>query len=326
MRLAIVGATGLVGRAFLREIERLRLPVERLRLAATETSAGKRLYLYGKAHAVETLSAQVFDDVDYALFSANREVSREYVPVAVNKGVRVVDNGSFFRMRDDVPLVVPEINFADVSDSPVIANPNCSTVTAVIALNALKKFGLTSVRYATYQSASGAGKKGLDDLSRTLRGEKPRFFPVSLAENCIPKIDEFLSDGYTGEEEKMRNETRKILHLPALPVSATCVRVPVPFCHGVAVCVGLKEKFTLNDIRQEWKKQEGVVVVDDFGEDEYPAGMIARCSEKTFVGRLRRDTADANGVTFYCVADNLYKGSASNAVEILRRLACVDGV
>lgn len=322
MKLAIIGATGLVGRAFLRETERLSLPVDRLVLAASGASAGKRLYLYGKARKVEELSPDVFDGVDFALFSAGREISREYVPIAVKKGVRVVDNGSFFRMKEGVPLVVPEINFSDVGESPVIANPNCSTITAILALNALKKFGLTSVRYVTFQSASGAGRKGLDDLTVTLRGENPRFFPASLAKNCIPKIDDFLPDGYTGEEEKMRNETKKILHLPDLSVSATCVRVPVPFCHGVAVSAELKENFTLNEIREEWKKQDGVVVADDTCHDVYPLGEMARCSDKTFVGRLRRDTASENGITFYCVADNLYKGSASNAVEIVRRLVC----
>lgn len=319
-KIAIVGATGLVGRAVLEDIERLNLPFCDAVLLATEKSQGKKLMLQKKEYTIKKLTEQSFDGVNIALFCAGSEVSKIYAPIAAQKGVTVVDNSSFFRMQKDVPLVASEINFDDVKDSKIIANPNCSTLTAIFALNALKPFGLKSVRYTTFQSASGAGKNGLDDLARTQRGGKCRFFCADVSRNVIAKIGGFLQNGYTQEEEKMQKETQKILHLPDLRVSATCVRVPVPYCHAVSVSVELERGFDLKDINEALKAAQNVVLTDEDNFENFPLADIAVKSEKTFVGRVRYDTASLNGVVFFCVADNLYLGASSNAVKIAKQI------
>lgn len=319
-KIAIVGATGLVGRAVIEDVERLNLPYCDAVLLATEKSQGKKLTLRQKEYAVKKLTEESFDGVDIALFCAGSEVSKKYAPIAVKKGVTVVDNSSFFRMQKDVPLVASEINFDDVKDSKLIANPNCSTLTAIFALNALKPFGLKSVRYTTFQSASGAGKSGLDDLERTRRGDKRQFFCADVSKNVIAKIGEFLPNGYTQEEEKMQKETQKILHLPNLMVSATCVRVPVFYCHAVSVSVELERKFDLKDIKVALKRAQNVVLTDEDNFENFPLADNATKSEKTFVGRVRYDSASSNGVVFFCVADNLYLGASSNAVKIAKQI------
>jgi aspartate-semialdehyde dehydrogenase len=221
-------------------------------------------------------------------------------------------------MDDNCALIVPEINIEDAySKSNIIANPNCSTIQSVLPLKPLHdKFGLKKVVYTTYQSVSGSGQKGVNDLIRCKNGEKPEFYPYDISNTCIPEIDSFLDDGYTKEEMKMVNETRKILHLENLPVSATCIRVPVEVCHGVMIQVELEKEFDLEEVKQVLASQEGIVLYDDPKNHIYPNSIVAKDKDQVFVGRIRRDISTKNGLLLYCVADNVRKGAASNAVQI----------
>ena len=318
--LAIVGATGLVGRTFIKVIEEYNLKFDNIILLASKKSQGKELEFFDKKIKVQELTENSFTDIDIALFSAGSEVSRIYAPIAKTCGATVIDNSSFFRMYFNVPLVVPEINLEDIGSAKLIANPNCSTITAVIALNAIKHLGLSSVRYTTFQAVSGAGQKGLTDLNNTLSGKKALYFNADISKTCIPQIDDFTDGGYTKEEVKMANETRKILHMPHLKVSSTCVRVPVPNSHAVAVAVELSNRFDLEDVYNAFFNAKGLNVIDEPQKRLYPLSTIANGSDLTYVGRIRRDTASQNGLLFYCVADNLRKGAASNAVQIAQYL------
>ena len=225
-------------------------------------------------------------------------------------------------MDENCSLIVPEINIEDAyKKSTIIANPNCSTIQSVLPLKALQDaFGLKKVVYTTYQSVSGSGQKGINDLNKCLNGEKNEFYPYDIANTCIPEIDEFLEDGYTKEEMKMVNETRKILHLPDLKVSATCIRVPVKACHGVMMQVELDKKFTLEEVREALKKQDGIILYDDVKNHIYPNSIVAKGQDKVYVGRIRYDIANENSILLYCVADNIRKGAAGNAVQIAMAL------
>lgn len=318
---AIVGATGLVGRTFLKVLEEYHFPINNLILYASARSAGKVVNFMGKDYTIVELTKDAFDNCDIALFSAGGGVSKEYAPIAASKGAVVIDNSSAWRMDDNCALVVPEINIEDVyTKSNIIANPNCSTIQSVLPLQALKVFGLKRVVYTTYQSVSGSGQKGVNDLHRTKNGEIPTFYPYDISRTCIPEIDEFLDDGYTKEEMKMTNETRKILHLPKLPVSATCIRVPVESCHGVMVMAELEKEFTIDEIKEAFKSQEGIVLYDDVKKHIYPNSLVAKEQDQVYVGRIRKDISTNNGVLFYCVADNIRKGAAANAVQIAMAL------
>ncbi|MBQ8292752.1 MAG: aspartate-semialdehyde dehydrogenase [Bacilli bacterium] len=314
---AVVGATGLVGRTFLKVLEEYNFPINNLVLYASARSAGKIVNFMGKDYTIVELTKDAFDNCDIALFSAGGSVSKEYAPIAAAKGAVVIDNSSAWRMDDNCSLVVPEINMDDVYEkSNIIANPNCSTIQSVLPLKALVPFGLKRVVYTTYQAVSGSGQKGVNDLNNTLKGEKPAFYPYDISKTCIPEIDEFLDDGYTKEEMKMTNETRKILHLPNLPVSATCIRVPVESCHGVMVMVELEKEVNLEEIKTAFKNQEGLVLYDDVKNHIYPNSVVAKDQDKVYVGRIRKDISTNNGILFYCVADNIRKGAAANAVQI----------
>ena len=221
-------------------------------------------------------------------------------------------------MDEDCALVVPEINIDDIySKSKIIANPNCSTIQSVLPLKPLSdKFGLKRVVYTTYQAVAGSGQKGIDDLQRTKNGEAPEFYPYDISKTCIPEIDSFLDGGYTKEEMKMVNETRKILHLDNLPITATCIRVPVEVCHGVMIQVELEKEFTIDEVKTALASQEGVVVYDDVKNHIYPNSVVAKDNDSVYVGRIRKDISTQNGLLLYCVADNVRKGAASNAVQI----------
>lgn len=318
VKIAVVGATGLVGRTFLAEAQRLKLPFSQVVLLASPESRGKILTVGNVRGCVRAVEEKSFEGVDIAFFCAGSKVSEIFAPVAVGSGARVVDNSSFFRTREDVPLVAVEVNFCDVGQSPLIANPNCSTLTAIPALNALKPFGLKRVEYVTFQSASGGGRRGLQALSSEcdkggMGGSGgDGFFGADLRVNCIPKIGEFCADGYTQEEIKMQKETQKILHLPHLEVSATCVRVPLQYCHAVSVSVELQEDFCLQEIFCAFKEQEGLVV-----EQDMPLAQKVFGKEYSVVGRIRKK--GARGLNFFCVADNLRKGASSNAVLIAKK-------
>ena len=315
---AVAGATGLVGRTFLKVLEEYDFPINNLVLYASKRSAGNKIVFKGKEYVIEELTEDSFDNIEIALFSAGGSVSKQFAPIAEKKGAIVVDNSSAWRMEEDCALVVPEINLDDVySKSNIIANPNCSTIQSVLPLKALQDaFGLKNVVFTTYQSVSGSGQKGINDLENCLQGNEPQFYPYDISNTCIPEIDEFLDDGYTKEEMKMVNETRKILHLPDLPISATCIRVPIKACHGVMMQVQLEKEFTIDDVKEALKKQKGVVLYDDVKNHIYPNSIVAKDTDLVYVGRIRKDLAHENSILLYCVADNIRKGAASNAVQI----------
>ena len=319
---AVVGATGLVGRTFLKVLAEYDFPINNLILYASKRSAGKVINFKGKDYTIVELTKDAFDGVEIALFSAGGSVSKEYAPIAVSKGAVVVDNSSAWRMDDNCALVVPEINMDDIyTKSNIIANPNCSTIQSVLPLKAINDaFGIKRVVYTTYQAVSGSGQKGVNDLVNCKNGLKPEFYPYDISKTCIPEIDEFLDDGYTKEEMKMVNETRKILHLPNLPVSATCIRVPVENAHGVMMQVELDKEFTIDKVKEAIKNQPGLVLYDDVKNHIYPNSLVATDNDKVYVGRIRRDISTKNGILMYCVADNIRKGAASNAVQIAMAL------
>ena len=320
---AVVGATGLVGRTFLKVLAEYNFPINNLVLYASARSAGKVVEYCGKEYVIEELTEDSFDNVEIALFSAGGGVSKKFAPIAAKKGAVVIDNSSAWRMDDDCALIVPEINLEDAYSkaSNIIANPNCSTIQSVLPLKALQdKFGINKVVFTTYQSVSGSGQKGINDLENCLQGKKNEFYPYDIANTCIPEIDEFLDDGYTKEEMKMVNETRKILHDDKILVSATCIRVPIKACHGVMMQVELDKEFTLEEVKEALKQQPGVVLYDDVKNHIYPNSIVAKDQDQVYVGRIRKDLTCEKGILLYCVADNIRKGAASNAVQIAMAL------
>ncbi len=325
---AVVGATGLVGSTFLKVLKEYNFPISNLTLFASAKSAGKEIEYDGKKYTVKELKEGCFEGIEIALFSAGGEISTKWAPEAEKSGAIVIDNSSAWRMVEDCALIVPEINIDDFGKvRNIIANPNCSTIQSVLPLKPLKEhFGLKRVVYTTYQAVSGSGQKGKNDLVRTLNGEEPEFYPYNISKTCIPHIDSFLDNGYTKEEIKMVNETRKILHLPNLPVSATCVRVPVLNSHAVSIMVELEKPFTLEEIRDAFKGQEGIVVLDDPKNNIYPVATVANDNDKVYVGRIRKDLSCENGIIFYCVSDNIRKGAAANAVQIAKKLISSDKI
>lgn len=324
INLAIVGATGLVGRTFLQILEEnhIKHQIENLYLFASPKSAGKVLQFDGKALVVEELNSEnvLSKQIDYAFFSAGENVSKNFANVFVDAGAVVIDNSSAFRMKKDVPLIVPEVNFVN-TDAKIIANPNCSTIQCVLPLFALKKhFGLKEVNFSTYQAVSGSGEKGVQDYLCTAQGESPKFYPYRIYSNCLPQIGGFNENGYTSEEMKMVNETRKILSDEELEISATCVRVPVKNCHSVLVSATLKTSVSLEEIINALQGQVGIKVLDDVKNNLYPINDFANGQNEVLVGRIRKDLFKENVVHFWCVADNVRKGAALNGIQILERL------
>ena len=316
---AVVGATGMVGQKMMEVLEELKFPVNNLYPMASARSAGKEVLFAGKTYIVEELTPEAFDkDIDIALFSAGGGTSERFAPEAAKRGVIVIDNSSAWRMDDTVPLVVPEVNPEDLKwHKNIIANPNCSTIQAMVPLKAIKeKYGIERIVYSTYQAVSGAGVQGYADLENGLKGEAPAKFPYAIANNCIPHIDDFLDNGYTKEEMKMVNETRKILHDDALRITATTVRVPVYYGHSESINVELKAAFEVEDVKALLEDTKGVVVQDDLKNNVYPMAIHAENKNEVFVGRIRRDFSLENGLNFWCVADNIRKGAATNAVQI----------
>ena len=325
-KIAVVGATGMVGRMFLRVLEERKLPASEYFLFASARSAGTTVEFMGKQYTVRELTEDAFKDlgVDIALFSAGGGTSKIFAPIVAASGAVVIDNSSTWRMDPEVPLVVPEVNAHAISqykNKGIIANPNCSTIQAMVALKPLAvKYGLKRVVYSTYQAVSGAGMGGYSDLEDGLKGEAPKKFPHPIAFNVLPQIDVFLDTGYTKEEQKMIDESRKILELPALRVTATTVRVPVFHGHSESINVELEKSFEVADIRKLWESTEGLIVQDDPEKGIYPMPISAADTDPVYVGRLRRDFSVENGINFWCVADNIRKGAATNAVQIAQEL------
>ena len=317
--IAIVGATGLVGTTLLKIIEAYGINVNDLKLFASEKSKGKTVTFRNKAYVLDVLKEGCFKDIDYALFVAGGAISQAYALKAVSDGAVVIDNSSVFRMTKDVPLVVPEVNMSDAYNKRLIANPNCSTIQCVLPLKVLDThYKIKSIEYNTYQAVSGAGIKGLNDLNGTNEGVK--HFPYDIKKTCIPQIDSFLEDGYTKEEHKMINETKKILHNEDVLISATCVRVPVENAHAVTIKVVLNEPFELDDIRRKLSSSKNIVVLDEPLKGIYPTSTQATGNDLVYVGRIRRDKVNEQAILMYVVSDNIRKGAASNTVQIMKGL------
>ena len=352
IRLAIVGATGLVGRTVLKVLEEKKLPIDEYVLFASKNSAGKKLKFMDRDYIIQELNDLSFDSgFDYAIFSAGGKVAKKYAPIASSKGCIVVDNSSAFRMDNDVPLIVPQVNPEEIKNNyGIIANPNCSTIQAVVALKPLDdKYKIRRIVYSTYQAVSGAGRTGVLDLQNgvvdymqkisevsqnensnvlsndlNLSSEKLDYelqkFNYPIFSNCLPHIDVFLENGYTKEEEKMVNETRKILKRPDLKVTATAVRVPVLNAHSEAINVEFENDFDLTELKNTLSNAPGIVLQDDIEKCIYPLAINASGHDNVFVGRVRRDYSVNYGINLWVVADNIRKGAASNAVQIVERM------
>lgn len=330
MRIAIVGASGAVGQEFLTILnERTDFPVDELLLFGSERSAGRKYNFRGKEIEVKQLCHNDdFKGVDIALTSAGAGISKEFAETITKHGALMIDNSSAFRMDEDVPLVVPEVNPEDAVAPPrrIIANPNCTTIQMVVALKAIENLShIRRVHVSTYQSASGAGAAAMAELeeqhAQLVRGERPTVekFAYQLAYNVIPQVDVFTDNGYTKEEMKMFNETRKIMHSDVM-VSATCVRVPVLRAHSEAVWVETERELSVEEVRNAFAASEGVVLVDSPAEKRYPMPLMASGCDPVYVGRIRKDLTSPNGISFWCVADQIRKGAALNAVQIAQLL------
>ena len=325
---AIAGATGAVGEEMLKVLEDRSFPVGKLKLLASSRSAGRKLAFKGEELEVEELKESAFKGIDIALFSAGASISREFAPMAAKAGAVVIDNSSAFRMDEKVPLVVPEVNpHAAFEHQGIIANPNCTTIIMVVPLKPLHDFGkIKRVAVATYQSASGAGARAMAELEKQARswaaGEplQVESFAHQLLFNLIPHIDAFMEGGYTKEELKMINETKKILGAPNIVVSPTCVRVPVMRAHSEAVFLETEKKITMTKAREILKRAPGVSVMDEPEKGVYPMPLFAAGKDDCFVGRIREDLGVANGLNFWVVGDQLRKGAALNAVQIAELL------
>lgn len=326
MNIAIVGASGAVGQEFLRVLEEQNFPIDNLTLFGSKRSAGKKYVFRGKEYEVKELThGDDFKGIDIAFTSAGASVSKEYAETITKHGALMIDNSSAFRMDEDVPLVVPEVNGEDAFNTPrgIIANPNCTTIQMVVALKPINDLSpITRVHVATYQAASGAGAAAMDELvnqyGQLQRGEEPTVekFAYQLAYNVIPQVDVFTDNGYTKEEMKMFNETKKIMHAPDLAVSAMCVRVPVMRAHSEALWVETEQPLELDTVREAFANAEGLVVVDDPANKVYPMPLEIADKDPVFVGRLRKDLTNERGLTFWVVGDQIKKGAALNAVQI----------
>ena len=316
---AVVGATGTVGQKMLQVLEEMKFPVNNLYPMASARSKGKTVKFGDKEYVVEELCDEAFDkDIDIALFSAGGSTSERFAPAAAKRGVIVIDNSSAWRMDPEVPLVVPEVNPEDLKrHKNIIANPNCSTIQAMVALKPIyDKYGIDRIVYSTYQAVSGSGVKGYKDLEEGVKGAENQFYPHPIAYNCLPHIDDFLDNGYTKEEMKMVNETHKIMHDNNIRVTATTVRVPVYYGHSESINVETKKPFEIEDVKSLFKDAPGCVLRDDPANNVYPLAREAEGTNDVYIGRIRRDFSIDNGINFWCVADNIRKGAAANAVQI----------
>lgn len=320
---AVVGATGMVGRTILKVLEERKYPINKLYLFASSKSAGEKIKYNENEYTIEELSEDSFNkEIDIALFSAGSSISLKYAPLAASKGIVVIDNSSAFRMNQEVPLVVPEVNPEDISKHKgIIANPNCSTIQAVVALKPLHdKYDIKRIVFSTYQAVSGSGVKGINDLEKGLLGNPNSFYPHPIANNCLPHIDSFEKSGYTKEEMKMINETRKILHDESIKITATTVRVPVFYSHSESVNIEFNKSFDIEELKDLLKNSPGIVVLDDPDSNIYPLAIEASGKDEVFVGRIRKDDSVEHGINVWIVADNIRKGAATNAVQIAEHL------
>ena len=325
INLTIVGATGLVGSTFLKVLEeKSYIKIDNLYLFASKKSKGKKIVFRNKNYVVEELNKKNITNkkIDYALFSAGAEISKKFAPIFKKQNTVVIDNSSAFRMHKKVPLIVPQVNFDEIKpECKIIANPNCSTIQCMAPLKALDKlFELKEVVFSTYQAVSGSGIKGLKDLALNKKGLKSQFYPYKIYENVLPHIDKFLENGFTKEEMKMVNETKKILNLKKLKVNATCVRIPISYCHSVSVFAKFKKEVDINLAKNALKNFKGITLLDDTQKNIYPMPINALGTDSVYVGRVRKDLSNKKALSFFVVADNIRKGAASNAIEILEEI------
>lgn len=319
---AVIGATGLVGSTFLKLIDEVKPNIDRFVFYASERSAGKKITVLGNEYIIQELTeATPNKKFNFAMFFAGGKISEKYAKLFTKEGTTVIDNSSFFRMDDDVPLVVPEINIDSIKNSKLIANPNCSTIQAVVALWPLhKKYKIKRIVYTTFQAVSGAGKKGIDDLEITAKGGENKKFPHKIYNNCIPHIDDFTENGYTKEELKMINETHKIFNDDSIKITATCVRVPVVNCHSESINVEFEHEVDIQEARQLLANSPGIIVEDEPKFNIYPLNEFANNTDDVIVGRIRKDFSTEHGLNLWVVADNIRKGAATNAMQILLNL------
>lgn len=312
--IAVVGASGLVGQTFLKILDEEDFPLKNLYLFGGKNSTGKKIFFKEKEYENKPIEENA-PHADFTLLATDQTVSRGYVEKTKTHGV-IIDNSSAFRMDKAVPLVVPEINIKTAFGQKLIANPNCTTAICAIPLSVLhSRYGLKKVRFFTYQSVSGSGKNGLSALEC-----ENDFYKHDIRQTCIPQIGSFGADGYTEEETKMKNELRKILNLRDLPISATCVRVPVKYCHAIAVSVVLQHKFNIADVIELFNATDGLTVCGGTNTNEYPASTVGYGSNEVYVGRIRKDDAEENALLFYALSDNLRRGAAYNAYKIINGL------
>ena len=322
--IAVIGATGAVGRVFLDILEERKFPTTNIRLCASERSVGKKLKVNGQEIAVELVTPELLSQVDIAFISASGDISRQWAPIAVQQGALVIDDSSVFRMDPEVALVVPEVNASDLdTNNGIVSIPNCSTTPLVIVLKPLMDVNpVVRVIVDTYQSVSGTGAAAVEEL-RTQSGQvlegksvEPRVYPHQIAFNTLPHIEPFLENGYTNEEMKMVNETRKILHDDSIAVSATCVRVPVVVSHSEAIHIEFANPISPGEVREILAAFPGIKILDDPTANVYPMPINATGKDEVFVGRIRQDVSHPNGIAMWVVSDNLRKGAATNAIQI----------
>jgi len=327
-KLAIIGATGVVGRTALTVLEEKNFFNFEYHLFASKKSSGKKIRFMKKDYTINELKEDSFDiGFDYAIFSAGSEIAKKFAPIAISNGCTVIDNSSAFRTCDNIPLVVPEVNSKELFNyKGIIANPNCSTIQAVTCLKPLDdRYKIKRIVYSTYQAVSGAGSRGIGDLENGIKNYINNYentyplqkFPLPIFSNCLPHIDVFLPNGYTKEEEKMINETRKILGKPNLKITATTVRVPVFNSHSESINVEFENNFNnIDEIKELLSNSPGVVVIDDISNSKYPTVLDSNGTDKVYVGRIRKDESVKYGINLWVVADNIRKGAASNAIQI----------
>ncbi len=326
----VAGATGVVGKQMIDCLEEREFPVENIKFLASGRSAGKKLQFKGEDVIVEEMTKHSFNGYDIAVFSAGGAASKEFAPAAAEAGCVVVDNSSAWRMDEDIPLVVPEVNPHAVEgykNKGIIANPNCSTIQMVVALNPIyREFGIKRLVISTYQAVSGSGKKALDELLEqskailNFKDVETNVYPHQIAFNCLPHIDSFLDTGYSKEEMKMVNETRKIFEDDNIGITATTVRVPVFYSHSESVNIETIRPVTTDQVKQLMREAQGVELVDDPQNNVYPLAIDAAGKDTTFVGRIRKDESIENGINMWIVADNIRKGAATNTVQIAQLL------
>lgn len=316
--IAVVGATGLVGRKIVELLFEYKIPINNLYLYASSNSAGKIIEIEDKQYEIIELKEEnIKDDIDFVIASAGGEISKQYASKFIEKGACYIDNSSAFRMEENVPLIVPIVNFNDINNSKLISNPNCSTIQCAIPLKVLDDlYGIKRIVFNTYQAVSGSGQKGILDYEGTRNGLKPSFYPYSINDNCIPHIDSFLDNGYTKEEMKMINETKKILNKD-IPVTATCVRVPIRNSHAVSMNVELDKEIDIEEIKNKFMENKDIVLYDDPKNNIYPISEVTNDQDSVYVGRIREDESLKNTLNLWCVADNIRRGAASNAIQIL---------